>query len=131
MKGETKKKAMGKGIQFKGELHHPDGHKVRIHLDLLQFREEGSTFIYAPYLDLYGYGKNADEAKSSFQTALEEFFTYTRDKGTFDQEMKRLGWKKKDAIYIPPKLNTSDPEIQEILSDHHPRLYQEHVEVPA
>lgn len=122
---------MGKGVQFKGELHHPDGHRIQVQLDLLQFREEETTFIYAPYLDLYGYGKNAEEAKSSFNTALEEFFNYTRNKGSFEKEMKRLGWTKRKMVYSPPKLNTSDPEIQEILSNHHPRLYQENVEVPA
>ena len=40
---------------------------------ILQLFNGGLTVIYSPALDLSGYGSSEDEAKGSFEIALEEF----------------------------------------------------------
>ncbi len=63
-----------------------------ITLQLISFEEDGLTFVYAPALDLTGYGKNEDEAKQSFETTLKEFVKYTDNKSTLVKELEKHGW---------------------------------------
>ena len=63
-------------------------------VNLVQFKDStGFQVIYAPALEIYGYGKTVVEAKKSFETCLEEFVDYTIAKNTLTKELKRLGWK--------------------------------------
>ncbi|MEO8589208.1 MAG: hypothetical protein ABI432_07570 [Flavobacteriales bacterium] len=74
---------------------HIPGHKgkLEVKLSLLKFKEDGVVFIYSPSLDLTGYGRDGRAAKRSFEITLEEFVSYTTNKGTLDKELKRLDWK--------------------------------------
>ena len=68
---------------------------IDVKLSLLSFKEQKIFIIYAPALDLAGYGINEEEAKDSFIKTLNEFFRYTTNKNTLFKELKRLGWTKK------------------------------------
>ena len=63
-----------------------------ITLQLISFEEDGLTFVYAPALDLTGYGKNEDEAKRSFEITLKEFVKYTDNKSAIVKELEKHGW---------------------------------------
>lgn len=65
----------------------------RLKLVLLSFQEEDNYILYAPTLDLSGYGENEIEAKLSFDESLAEFFDFTIKHQTLDIELKKLGWK--------------------------------------
>ncbi len=64
-----------------------------LHLVLLSFKEDNIFIVYAPTLDLSGYGDNQEEANSSFDTSLDEFLDFTIKNNTLNTELKRLGWR--------------------------------------
>lgn len=63
-------------------------------LGLIFFKEDNVFFVYAPNLDVYGYGLTEKEAQHSFLETFEEFLTFTKQKGTLESELLRLGWEK-------------------------------------
>jgi hypothetical protein len=78
-----------------------------IGLSMLQFKEDEVHIIYAPSLDLYGYGESVEAARESFQISLEEFFKYTVNKKTLDKVLIEMGWSlkggRKAPKFKPPK----------------------------
>lgn len=48
------------------------GH-VEAMLDVFIYENDGFKIAYAPALDLMGYGKTVDDAKSSFEVVAEDF----------------------------------------------------------
>ena len=81
--------------------------KYTVNLSLVKFKEDKTTIIYSPALDLSGYGDTASEAQSSFTTTLHEFVKYTHNKSTIQTVLKSMGWKIKESktafTCIPPK----------------------------
>ena len=63
-------------------------------LGLVFFNEDNVFFVYAPNLDVCGYGLTEKEAQYSFLETFEEFLTFTKQKGTLESELLRLGWEK-------------------------------------
>lgn len=125
---------MGKHT-FQG-VYRDNKHMYKAKLPLISFRDGGTIVIYAPALDVSGYGYTVEEAKKSFGEAIEEFFKYTINKGTFDAELKRLGWKciKRRNKYNPPKFNESlvnNDHLNEIINNREFNKYNESVEVPV
>ena len=79
-----------------------------VDLPIIQFEEDGSSIIYCPAIDVFGYGINPAEAEKSFSTSLLEFLKYTINKSTLISELKRLGWsisKSKKKQMVPPPMN--------------------------
>jgi hypothetical protein len=92
-------------------------------LDLLFFRENSVFFVYAPALDLTGYGATETEAQHSFVQTLEAFLDFTQKKETLEGELKRLGWRKKPASKTlqPPFLDEMlkrNPYLSEIVREY-------------
>ena len=99
--------------RFKGKYNKADT-KVDVILSLMSFKENDITVIYSPALDLSGYGSSEEEAKGSFEIALEEFIRYTLNKGTFDSELKKLGW---DVSGQRNNRKYKQPNFDELLKD--------------
>ncbi len=79
-------------------------HHFDIKLSLLKWNEDNIFYVYAPALDLTGYGNNQMEAEDSFKIMLEEFIKYTDNKKTIYKELERLGWmvnKRKKRVHPP------------------------------
>lgn len=98
--------------------------KLDLGLSLVQFEEDGTKFIYAPALDITGYGDSFVEAEESFKIVLEEFFKYTMNKGTLNQALKELGWEvkgsRKKPKFKPPidsDLVTKNPTYTDIVNN--------------
>lgn len=75
-----------------------------ITISLIEFQDDDNFIVYSPSLDVSGYGSTLLEARKSFNLALEEFLRYTFNKGTFLEELKRLGWivdKKGKKVHQP------------------------------
>lgn len=81
-----------KQTKLEASINAVNDHGYKIELSLLSFKEGELMVIYFPALDLFGYGQTKNEAKKSFEITLEEFINYTISKGTFEMELKRLGW---------------------------------------
>ncbi len=72
-------------------------------MDLLIFKENNAHIVYAPALDISGYGNTKKEAETSFLTSLKEFLEFTNQKDTLKSELSRLGWKSdNNNIFVPP-----------------------------
>jgi len=122
---------MSEKLQFQGTIK---GHEAQVdtRLFVVQFKQDGNQIIYAPALEVYGYGKTVSEARKSFKTCLEEFVDYTIAKGTLTSELKRLGWKikgtKQDRKYKIPEfadLLRNNKRLIEIINAKKVRTYQE------
>ena len=74
-----------KKLKSKGEM-------VDVKLSVILFEEDKVHFLYSPALDLYGYGRTSKVAEDSFDFALEAFVEYTTEHGTFEKELKKMGW---------------------------------------
>jgi len=109
--------------------------KYNVGLSLVEFEEDNVTIIYAPALDLSGYGYSQPEAKQSFFEVLHEFFRYTNNKKTLDNVLKDLGWSvkgsKKKPKFNPPKdsdLVSLNPLYNEIVNSKNYKVSREDVE---
>lgn len=69
----------------------------------VSFFKEGKSFIaYTPALDLSTSGKNFEEVKRRFNEIVAIFFEEIIEKGTVNEVLLELGWKKKDEHWSPP-----------------------------
>jgi hypothetical protein len=88
-------------LEIKGNFHNQKG-KINFNLPVITFQENEVYFFYTPALDLTGYGKTEEEARTSFQETLGQFLDYTTNKKTLFEELKKLGWKvKKNSLVVP------------------------------
>ena len=55
-------------------------HRFDVLLDLITFKENNTTIVYCPPLEVYGYGVDENEANESFKISLTEFFKYCTKK---------------------------------------------------
>jgi hypothetical protein len=88
-------------------------YKISIGLSIYMWEEGGVNFVYAPALDITGYGNSEEEAKRSFEITLSEFLKYTNNKQTFYDELEHLGWsvnRRKRRVHAP--------EFEEMLEDN-------------
>lgn len=96
------------------------GGKIEANLDVLLFRNNGIVYAYAPALDLVGYGATEDEARSSFEIVLQDFFEFGLKRGTLEKDLKKHSWvkeKKRAGCFSIPKpwsLFDSNKQMQEI-----------------
>ena len=65
---------------------------VKVNTSVIIFEEDGAQIVYCPALDVSGYGNDEAEAYESFKIVLHEFIHYSINKGTFYEELKRMGW---------------------------------------
>jgi hypothetical protein len=66
--------------------------RIKCNLPLIIFEEENSFITYCPALDLCGYGSNEFESNKSFEIVLSEYFRYTVNKRTLEEDLKKHGW---------------------------------------
>jgi hypothetical protein len=79
---------------------------IKANITLISFKEGDNQIIYAPQLEVSGYGKNETEAMESFNISLAQFFDYTVNKKTIHTVLTSLGWKvSKGSVKHPKKIN--------------------------
>lgn len=114
-----------------------DQHKFEIFLDIIIFKENDTTIVYCPPLEVYGYGNDENEAQESFKISLAEFFRYGVNKKTLRLELSRLGWKLKKSKtkpMIPPpitELLASNENLSRIYNNFDFRKTATSVTIPA
>ena len=128
---------MSKKLQFQGRWGDGLNTTIQCKLPIIIFEEEGNTIIYCPPLDLSGYGQNEDEAKRSWESALEIYFDYTMKKGSLANDLKKLGWQIKKSIkkrLTPPPMSLlleTNQEFKDIFDNHEYRQQHTTVGIPA
>jgi hypothetical protein len=81
-------------------------------LGLVFFKEDHVFFVYAPNLDVCGYGLTEKEARHSFLETFEAFLEYTKKNKSLEGELLRLGWEKLPTV-IPSFYHQSTPSVFE------------------
>lgn len=78
--------------------------KVSLEFNLpVSFIKEDKRFIaYTPALDLSTSGKSHTEARERFNEIVNIFFEELIKKGTLEEVLKDLGWKRVRAEWTPP-----------------------------
>ena len=114
----------------------PKNKRVDVNVLIVTFIEDSLFYYYAPQLDVYGYGQTETESKESFEITLHEFFRFTLNKGTLQDELKRLGWKlqkKTKAISAPDftQLLQSSPDLKDIVENRSFTKTQHLIQMPA
>lgn len=110
--------------------------EINVKLPLIAFEEDGSKIVYCPALDVSGYGRTDDEANESFAISLESFLSYSINKGTFLEELQKLGWKVKSMnqqLMRPPdmsKLLCKNENFSRIFNNHAFRKYDQQIKIP-
>jgi len=115
------------------------GLSVETMLQIVQWNDSDGIFhVFAPALDVAGYGNSESEAVQSFNLTLKEFLRYTINKGTLQDELTRLGWKmrgrKTDRKFKLPafdELVRRNEELKQVVSTHDFQVRQETVSLPA
>lgn len=110
------------------------GEKINSELAVFLFKEDDNYIAYSPALDLSGYGKTEEEARSSFNIVLKEYFDYCVSEGTLYQDLKGHGWKiRKDEVETPKVsvLVMNNRELSNILDKKDFKKYNEPIKVPS
>jgi len=69
----------------------------------VSFLREGRKYIaYSPALDLSTSGKSYNEAKKRFEEIVAVFFEELVQKGTLEEVLLGLGWRRFQARWNPP-----------------------------
>lgn len=69
----------------------------------VSFLREGKKYVaYTPALDLSTSGRTYEEAKRRFSEIVSIFFEELIKKGTLDEVLRDLGWKRVQAKWSPP-----------------------------
>ena len=124
---------------FKGDYKNK-ATAITVNLLLIHFKDENNiNFIYAPHLDLTGYGTNLTDAKKSFKIVFEDFIDYTLKKKTLGKILTNLGWKLKETLkkskkILAPSITSiigNNDYVSEIFDKYPVKTFHQRVGIPA
>ena len=61
---------------------------IKVWLDVFSYKEDGVQMMYAPALDLCGYGTTMDEAKRSFEVVVSEYLRFGLENRTLEDDLR-------------------------------------------
>jgi len=78
--------------------------RMQINMPVSYFKEDKSFVAYTPALDLSSAGKTLKEAEKNIAEAVSIFMEEILRRGTIDEVLSSLGWKKisKTKQWMPP-----------------------------
>ena len=78
--------------------------RMQINMPVCYFKEDKSFVAYTPALDLSSAGKTLKEAEKNIAEAVSIFMEEILRRGTIDEVLSSLGWKKisKTKQWMPP-----------------------------
>ena len=102
---------------------------IEAKLDVLSYVEEGVFFVFAPALDMTGYGNSLEEAKTSFEITLQEYFKYTLENKTLDADLRKHGWvEKKEENFSSPlfsEILRKDKQLRDIVNHDYTKVSEQ------
>ena len=102
---------------------------IEAKLDVLSYVEDGVFFVFAPALDLTGYGNSLEEAKTSFEITLQEYFKYTFENKTLDADLRKHGWvEKKEESFSSPSFTDilrKDKQLRDIVNNDYTKVSEQ------
>jgi hypothetical protein len=70
---------------------------IKVNVSVFLFKEDDVFHAYCPELDLVGYDYTEKGARDSFEWVLKDYFDYTIENGTLEQDLLNHGWRKTKA----------------------------------
>ena len=70
-----------------------DNTHISVWLDVFSYKDNGVQMMYAPSLDLCGYGATVDDAKQSFEVVVSEYLRFGLENQTLETDLRAHGWK--------------------------------------
>jgi hypothetical protein len=128
---------MSQKQQFQGEWGNGRNTMIQCKLPVIIFEEEGNTIVFCAPLDLSGYGANEEEAKKSWEAALDIYFDYTMKKGSLADDLRNLGWEIRKSLkkkLTPPSMSyllERNEDFRNIFDNYDYRQQQTTIEIPA
>jgi hypothetical protein len=125
-----------KQLQYKGKFSGTKG-TVNLQVPVISFIDDNTHIFFCPALDLSGYGMDETEARSSFDTVLEEYLNYTINKNSLWKDLKNLGWtvkKSSSKPAIPPSMSVlleKNEEFSRIFNNYPFKKFNTGVSLPA
>lgn len=109
---------------------------AQIRLALYSYIDEGVHVVYAPALDVFGYGEAEHMALQSFETTLNEYLTYVAQHNTLEKDLRKYGWtlNTQKGLYNAPPLHElllRDETFYEIVNNRSYRKFDRTVHLPA
>ena len=80
---------------------------IKIDVSVFLFKEDDVFHAYCPELDLVGYDYTEAGAKKSFEWVLRDYFDYTVENGTLEQDLLNHGWRKSKSGKVSEPTPTS------------------------
>ncbi len=74
------------------------------------FKEDKHFIAYTPALDLSTSGDSFKEVKNRFEEAVYIFFDEVSKRGTLEEVLQELGWKKLKKTWSPPRFISHETE---------------------
>ncbi len=90
--------------------------KLEFNLPVSIIKEGKSYIAYTPALDLSTSGKDYEEAKKRFSEIVNIFFEEIIKKGTIENVLKDLGWKKVQSKWNPPVIVSQECQNIKVLA---------------
>ena len=84
--------------------------KLEFKLPISIIRENQKYVAYTPVLDLATSGKSYDEVKKRFGEIVNIFFAEIIKKGTLEEVLLGLGWKRAQAKWNPPMIISQESQ---------------------
>lgn len=66
---------------------------IGVRLDVFSYKDNGVQMMYAPSLDLCGYGPTIEDAKRSFEVVVSEYLRFGLENRTLGMDLLAHGWK--------------------------------------
>jgi len=120
-------------LNVKGKFRNRD-RKIDFSMPVIKFQENDVFFFYTPALDLTGYGKTEEEARTSFEETLGQFLDYATHKKTLSSELKKLGWKVSKKGVKSPSLKDmliENSYLAEIFEGKAYTKFDQRISIPA
>ena len=127
---------MSKRSRFLGKLRNDSQTKnINVQVDVIEYEDDGIFYAYSPALDLIGYGISLVEARQSWETILQEYFTYTMNKKTLTKDLLHRGWivRKGNKEFRPPSFSwllQNNRELVEMYDKHNFQKTSRPISVP-
>lgn len=85
---------------------------LEVSIPISIFREDDKYIAYSPVLDLVTYADSEEQVKRRFSESTDIFFEELEAKGTLDEILTELGWKKIADQWQPPTVKTESESVK-------------------